>query len=54
MTVVHTSTQCTIAALRRAAVLANQLGAELTLLWAQEIPRQYALDDLPVPIELLE
>ena len=54
VTVVHTSTQDTIAALKSAAALATELGAELTLLRAEEIPQQYALDDLPVPIETLE
>jgi hypothetical protein len=54
VTVVHTSTEGTIAALRTAAELATGLGAELALLWAEEIPFQYRLHDLPVPIELLE
>jgi hypothetical protein len=54
VTVVHTSTEGTIAALRTAAELATGLGAELALLWAEEIPCQYRLHDLPVPIEVLE
>jgi hypothetical protein len=54
VTVVHTSTEGTIAALRTAAELATGLGAELALLWAEEIPYHYRLHDLPVPIELLE
>jgi hypothetical protein len=54
VTVVHTSTEGTIAALRTAAELATGLGAELALLWAEEIPYQYRLHDLPVPIEMLE
>ncbi len=52
--VVRTSTQGTIAALKTAARLANELRAEVTLLWAEESPHQCALDDLPVPIETLE
>jgi len=54
VTVVHTSTEGTITALRTAAELATGLGAELALLWAEEIPYQYRLHDLPVPIEILE
>jgi len=54
VTVVHTSTEATIAALKTAAELATGLGAELALLWAEEIPLQYPLRDLPVPIEMLE
>jgi hypothetical protein len=54
VTVVHTSTEGTIAALRTAAGLAAGLGAELAFLWTEEIPVQFPLHDLPVSVELLE
>ncbi len=54
VTVVHSNTEGTIAALRTAEGLATGLGAELVLLWAEEIPFQYSLRDLPVPMEMLE
>jgi len=54
VTVVHTTAEATIAALRTAARLTAGLGAELVLLSAEEIPLQLALDRLPVPVELLE
>jgi len=54
VTVVHTTAEATIAALRTAARLAAGLGAQLVLLSAEEIPLQLALDRLPVPVELLE
>jgi len=54
VTVVHTTTEATIAALRTAARLAAGLGAQLVLLSAEEVPLQFTLDKLPVPVELLE
>jgi hypothetical protein len=54
VTVVHTTTEGTIAALRAAADLAKDLGAEVVLLSAEEVPPQFRLDKLPVPVDLLE
>ena len=54
VTVVHTTTEGTIAALRTAADLAKGLGAEVVLLSAEEVPPQFPLDKLPVPVDLLE
>lgn len=54
VTVVHTTSQATIAALRTAADLATGLGAEVVLLSTEEIPPQLPLDQLPVPVDLLE
>lgn len=53
VTVVHTTAEATIAALRTAARLAAGLGAELVLLSAEEVPLQFALAEIPVPVELL-
>ena len=54
VTVVHTTKNPTIAALRTAASLAAGLGAELALLSLEEVPVPLPLDNLPVPVELLE
>lgn len=54
VTVVRTTAEATIAALRAAARLAAGLGAELVLLSAEEVPLQFALAEIPVPVELLE
>lgn len=54
VTVVHTTIEGTIAALRAAAGLAKGLGAEVVLLSAEEVPLQFPLDKLPVPVDLLE
>lgn len=54
VTVVHTTTEGTIAALRAAATLAKGLGAEVVLFSAEEVPLQFPLDKLPVPVDLLE
>ena len=54
VTVVHTTTEGTITALRAAATLAAGLGAELALLATEEVPLQFPLDKLPIPVDLLE
>jgi hypothetical protein len=48
--VVFTSTDATVAALRRAAVLADRLGARITLLVTQIVPYPLTLETPPVPI----
>jgi hypothetical protein len=52
--VVFTSAGATLAALRKAGVLASHLGGRITLLVTQVVPYPLALENPPVPVDFTE
>lgn len=52
--VIATTPKSTVAALRTATCLATDLGAQITLLATESVPRQFPLQKPPVPVAFLE
>lgn len=54
ITVVYTSDEATLSAMREAAVLANSLNAKLTLVYPEVVPYPRPLNNPPVALEFTE